>query len=60
MRPNRSLTEGSIGRGMVYFALPILYANVLQSRNASTNSKAGSWRSTHIVSGHLTTDAACG
>jgi putative MATE family efflux protein len=34
----RSLTEGSIGRGMVAFALPILYANVLQSLNASINS----------------------
>jgi MATE family, multidrug efflux pump len=36
--PQRSLTEGSIGRGMVTFALPILYANVLQSLNASVNS----------------------
>ncbi|MDE2263681.1 MAG: polysaccharide biosynthesis C-terminal domain-containing protein, partial [Gammaproteobacteria bacterium] len=34
----RSLTEGSISRGMVQFALPILYANVLQSLNASVNS----------------------
>jgi len=34
----RSLTEGSISRGMVHFALPILYANVLQSLNASVNS----------------------
>jgi putative MATE family efflux protein len=34
----RSLTEGSISRGMVAFALPILYANVLQSLNASVNS----------------------
>jgi putative MATE family efflux protein len=34
----RSLTEGSISRGMVRFALPILYANVLQSLNASVNS----------------------
>jgi putative MATE family efflux protein len=34
----RSLTEGSISRGMVTFALPILYANVLQSLNASVNS----------------------
>lgn len=34
----RSLTEGSIGRGMMQFALPILYANVLQSLNASVNS----------------------
>lgn len=38
MTPQRSLTEGSIGRGMVQFALPILYANVLQSLNASVNS----------------------
>jgi putative MATE family efflux protein len=38
LRPGRSLTEGSISRGMVHFALPILYANVLQSLNASVNS----------------------
>lgn len=38
MSPHRSLTEGSISRGMVRFALPILYANVLQSLNASVNS----------------------
>src|SRR5579872_5482619 len=36
--PARSLTEGSISRGLVQFALPILYANVLQSLNASVNS----------------------
>ncbi len=35
---HRSLTEGSISRGMVTFALPILYANVLQSLNTSINS----------------------
>ena len=34
----RSLTEGSISRGLVQFALPILYANILQSLNASVNS----------------------
>jgi putative MATE family efflux protein len=33
-----SLTEGSISRGLVAFALPILYGNVLQSLNASVNS----------------------
>jgi putative MATE family efflux protein len=38
LSPSRSLTEGSISRGMVQFALPILYANVLQSLNASVNS----------------------
>ena len=38
MSPQRSLTEGSISRGMVQFALPILYANVLQSLNTSVNS----------------------
>ena len=38
MHPGRSLTEGSISRGMLPFALPILYANVLQSLNASVNS----------------------
>ncbi|HVS78642.1 MAG TPA: MATE family efflux transporter [Steroidobacteraceae bacterium] len=38
MSSSRSLTEGSISRGMVHFALPILYANVLQSLNASVNS----------------------
>ncbi len=38
MSSSRSLTEGSISRGMLHFALPILYANVLQSLNASVNS----------------------
>src|SRR5215831_16292746 len=33
-----SLTEGSISRGMFQFALPILFANVLQSLNGSVNS----------------------
>jgi putative MATE family efflux protein len=33
-----SLTEGSIARGMFMFALPILFANVLQSLNGSVNS----------------------
>jgi Na+-driven multidrug efflux pump len=33
-----SLTEGSISRGLIAFALPILYGNVLQSLNASVNS----------------------
>jgi len=37
MQP-RSLTEGSISRGLLQFALPILYANVLQSLNVSVNS----------------------
>ncbi|HEU4623651.1 MAG TPA: MATE family efflux transporter [Steroidobacteraceae bacterium] len=32
-----SLTEGSIGRGLLLFALPILYGNVLQSLNTSVN-----------------------
>src|SRR5262245_9704608 len=32
-----SLTEGSIRRGLLLFALPILYGNVLQSLNASVN-----------------------
>jgi putative MATE family efflux protein len=38
MQPPRSLTEGSISRGLLQFALPILYANVLQSLNGSVNS----------------------
>src|ERR1700742_3287346 len=38
MQRPRSFTEGSISRGMVQFALPILYANVLQSLNGSVNS----------------------
>src|SRR6201986_4723396 len=38
MQSPRSLTEGSISRGLVQFALPILYANVLQSLNGSVNS----------------------
>jgi putative MATE family efflux protein len=38
MQRPRSLTEGSISRGMLRFALPILFANVLQSLNGSVNS----------------------
>ena len=38
MNAPRSLTEGSISRGMLRFALPILFANVLQSLNGSVNS----------------------
>jgi putative MATE family efflux protein len=38
MNGTRSLTEGSISRGLLRFALPILYANVLQSLNGSVNS----------------------
>jgi MATE family, multidrug efflux pump len=38
LSPHRSLTEGSISRGLLHFALPILYANVLQSLNASITS----------------------
>jgi len=33
-----SLTEGSISRGLFQFALPILFAHVLQSLNGSVNS----------------------
>jgi putative MATE family efflux protein len=35
---SRSLTEGSISRGLLQFTLPILFANVLQSLNGSVNS----------------------
>jgi putative MATE family efflux protein len=38
MNAPRSLTEGSISSGMLRFALPILYANILQSLNGSVNS----------------------
>ncbi len=38
MQRPRSLTEGSISRGLLRFALPILLANVLQSLNGSVNS----------------------
>ena len=38
MQRPRSLTEGSISRGMLQFALPILFAHVLQSLNGSVNS----------------------
>src|ERR1700736_3388112 len=38
MQRSRSLTEGSITRGLFQFALPILFANVLQSLNGSVNS----------------------
>jgi len=38
MNAPRSLTEGSISGGMLRFALPILFANILQSLNGSVNS----------------------
>jgi putative MATE family efflux protein len=38
MQRPRSLTEGSISRGLFQFALPILLANVLQTLNGSVNS----------------------
>jgi putative MATE family efflux protein len=38
MQRSASLTEGSISRGLFRFALPILFANVLQSLNGSINS----------------------
>jgi putative MATE family efflux protein len=38
MNRPRSLTEGSISRGLFQFALPILFANILQSLNGSVNS----------------------
>lgn len=38
MQRPRSLTEGSISRGLLQFSLPILYANILQSLNGSVNS----------------------
>src|ERR1700757_2353282 len=38
MNVARSLTEGSISSGMVRFALPILFAHILQSLNGSVNS----------------------
>jgi putative MATE family efflux protein len=38
MQRLRSFTEGSITRGLLQFALPILFANVLASLNESVNS----------------------
>ncbi|HTV97309.1 MAG TPA: MATE family efflux transporter [Steroidobacteraceae bacterium] len=38
MRPNPSLTEGSIPRALLVFSLPILLGNLLQSVNGSVNS----------------------
>jgi putative MATE family efflux protein len=38
MQRPHSLTEGSISRGLFQFALPILFANVLQTLNGSVNS----------------------
>src|SRR6201993_3728430 len=38
MNAPRSLTEGSIPLGLYRFALPILFANILQSLNGSVNS----------------------
>jgi putative MATE family efflux protein len=37
MQGPRSLTEGSIPRGLLLFALPMLYGNLLQAMNASIN-----------------------
>ena len=36
-RPNRSLTEGAIGKTLWLFSLPVLAGNVLQSLNGSVN-----------------------
>jgi len=38
MHRRRSLTEGSISRGLLLFTLPILFGNVLQTLNGSVNS----------------------
>jgi putative MATE family efflux protein len=38
MQRSSNLTEGSISRGLLQFALPTLFANVLQSLNGSVNS----------------------
>lgn len=38
MQAARSFTEGSISSGLLRFALPILFANILQSLNGSVNS----------------------
>ena len=38
MRPSRTLIEGSLSRGLILFALPILFGNVLQTVNGSINS----------------------
>jgi Na+-driven multidrug efflux pump len=37
MPPKYSLTEGSLPRALVAFALPILFGNVLQAINGSLN-----------------------
>jgi putative MATE family efflux protein len=36
-RPSHALTEGAIGKTLLFFALPILAGNVLQSLNGSVN-----------------------
>jgi putative MATE family efflux protein len=38
MLRSRSLTEGSISRGLLLFTLPILFGNILQSLNGTVNS----------------------
>jgi putative MATE family efflux protein len=38
MQPSRALIEGSLSRGLILFALPILFGNVLQTLNGSINS----------------------
>jgi len=37
MQPNRTLTDGSISRSLLFFTLPILIGNVLHSLNGSVN-----------------------
>ena len=37
MQPTSSLTEGPIPRALLFFSLPILFGNVLQSLNGSVN-----------------------
>src|ERR1700685_4694723 len=36
-RPTHALTEGAIGKTLLFFSLPILAGNVLQSLNGSVN-----------------------
>jgi putative MATE family efflux protein len=38
MQQSRSLIEGSLSRGLLLFALPILFGNILQTLNGSVNS----------------------
>ena len=57
MRRSTSLTEGSVSRTLIVFALPILAGNILQSLNGSVNSV---WVGKYLGEAALTATANAG